>query len=92
MWSNKVDNVLCTYRPYYSSDYERRDVEFTSQKIKKQKLCGVPGVVQMKFNRETMRYYEMNGQMKVLNPLDERPVIKHYYETEFEFRDEDAPF
>lgn len=92
MWSNKVDNVLCTYRPYYSSDYERRDVEFTSQKIKKQKLCGVPGVVQMKFNRETMRYYEMNGQMQVLNPLDERPVITHYYETEFEFRDEDAPF
>lgn len=92
MWSNKVDNVLCTYRPYYSSDYERRDVEFTSQKIKKQKLCGVPGVVQMKFNRETMRYYEMNGQMRVLNPLDERPVITHYYETEFEFRDEDAPF
>ncbi len=72
MWSNKCDNVLCTYRPFYSSDYERRDVQFTSQKIKKQKLCGTPGTVELIFKRNQMRYYEMNGQFESPNPLDDK--------------------
>jgi len=94
MWSNKCDNVLCTYRPYYSSDYERRDVEFTSQKIKKQKLCGTPGTVQMRFKRSSMRYYEMEGQDENNNPLEkEKPALINFYEkNEFEFTNEQAPF
>jgi len=93
MWSNKCDNVLCTYRPYYTSDYERRDVEFTSQKIKKQKLCGTPGTVQMRFKRGAMRYYEMNEQTEIPNPLDvksgpSKNISINFYETD---KDE-APF
>ncbi len=95
MWSNKCDNVLCTYRPFYSSDYERRDVQFTSQKIKKQKLCGIPGTVEMRFKKGSMRYYEMDGQNEVPNPLDskkESPQSKLISFYELEQREGDAPF
>ena len=98
MWSNKCDNVLCTYRPYYTSDFERRDVQFTSQKIKKQKLCGTPGTVDLVFRRGAMRYSEMDGQNEIKSPLDKNvPIVKNYYEPkEFEFdgnmRDEDPTF
>lgn len=94
MWSNKCDNVLCTYRPYYTSDYERKDVQFVSQKIKKQKLCGTPGTVEMRFKRSSMRYIPMNGQFEANNPLDKDEVaIKNYYETnEIVFNNEPAPF
>jgi len=95
MWSNKCDNVLCTYRPYFTSDYERRDVQFVSQKIKKQKLCGKPGTVELIFKRGSMRYYEMNGQNETANPLDVTIESKknihnnlNFYETD----KEDAPF
>lgn len=94
MWSNKCDNVLCTYRPYYTSEYERKDVQFVSQKIKKQKLCGTPGTVEMRFKRSSMRYYPMNGQFEANNPLDKDEVVmKNYYEpNEIVFNDEPAPF
>ena len=95
MWSNKCDNVLCTYRPYYSSDYERRDVEFTSQKIKKQKLCGIPGTVQLVFKRGQMRYVEMDGQVETSNPLDKKKevqTINFYEKDEFELQKGVAPF
>lgn len=95
MWSNKCDNVLCTYRPYYTSSYESRDVEFTSQKIKKQKLCGTPGTVQMIFKKASMRYYEMEGQTELPNPLDvatEREVKNYYEPNKFEFDDNKPPF
>lgn len=97
MWSNKSDNVLCTYRPYYTSEKNRRDVQFTSQKIKKHKLCGTPGDVNLIFKSTTMRYYEMNGQTEMQNPLDpkqEREPMKNFYEKEdkLDFSEGDAPF
>ena len=94
MWSNKCDNVLCTYRPYYTSDFTKRDVQFTSQKIKKQKLCGIPGTVELIFKLSSLRYYEMSGQVELPNPLDKTPEMKNFYEVdkEFEFNDKEAPF
>ena len=95
MWSNKCDNVLCTYRPYYTSDKANRSIEFTSQKIKKQKLCGIPGDVMMTFRISEMRYHEMDGQYELPNPLEgEKKSVKNFYEKEpdFAFINEDAPF
>lgn len=94
MWSNKCDNILCTYRPYYTSDYSRRDVQFVSQKIKKQKLCGIPGTVEMRFKKSTMRYYEMEGQTELTNPIDPGKEIKpaiDFYES-IKFDSDEAPF
>jgi hypothetical protein len=97
MWSNKCDNVLCTYRPYYTSEKERRDVQFTSQKIKKHKLCGTPGDVDLIFKSSTMRYYEMNGQFESPHPLDPQKTIepiRDFYEKDdnMDFDKKDAPF
>lgn len=97
MWSNKCDNVLCTYRPYYTSERDRRDVQFSSQKIKKHKLCGTPGDVDLIFKATTMRYYEMSGQTELLNPLDKKikdePLISFYEkEDKFELSESNAPF
>jgi hypothetical protein len=95
MWSNKCDNILCTYRPHYTSDKNDRSVEFSSQKIKKQKLCGIPGDVNMIFKISSMRYHEMDGQYELPNPLENsKAPVKNYYEKEpdLTFRDEEAPF
>jgi len=95
MWSNKCDNVLCTYRPYYTSDKANRSIEFTSQKIKKQKLCGIPGDVMMTFRISEMRYHEMDGQYELPNPLEgEKKSVKNFYEKEpgLTFISEEAPF
>ncbi len=58
MWNNKCDNILVTHRPFYSSEKVRTEVDFKSQKIKKQKLNGIPGDVRMNFDRMTCRYYQ----------------------------------
>jgi len=64
MWGNKSDNIILIHRPRYFSEKEGTDVLFVSQKIKHQKLCGIPGEVEMLFQRTTMRYYVNNK-----NPL-----------------------
>jgi hypothetical protein len=97
MWSNKCDNVLCTYRPYYTSERDRRDVQFSSQKIKKHKLCGTPGDVDLIFNISQMRYHEMQNQTELPNPLDkkqEHPALENFYEKAdvFEFDNSVVPF
>ena len=76
---------------------DRRDVQFSSQKIKKHKLCGTPGDVDLIFKATTMRYYEMSGQTELLNPLDKKikdePLISFYEkEDKFELSESNAPF
>ena len=65
MWNNKIDNILVTHRPNYSVDKEDTTVLFRSQKIKKQKLNGIPGDVEMDYDRRTGRYY-----INESNPLE----------------------
>lgn len=90
MWSNKCDNVLCTYRPFYTSDKENNEVEFTSQKIKKHKLCGTPGDVKLIYKSTTMRYYEEVNR-EYINPMEQHNGIelKNYYEVD---KDTECPF
>ncbi len=65
MWNNKCDNILVAHRPFYTSDKNNTEVHFKSQKIKKQKLNGIPGDVTLFFDRMTARYYQTDGY----NPL-----------------------
>lgn len=58
MWGNKCDNILVTYRPYYSTDKKDTTTEFRSLKIKKQKLIGIPGTAPLTFDRLSNRYME----------------------------------
>ena len=60
-WADGTDNILSIQRPLYASDKKDEEVLFTSQKIKKQKLVGIPQEFQMRFDRRTNRYVNFNN-------------------------------
>ncbi len=60
-WADGTDNILSIQRPLYASDKKDDEVLFTSQKIKKQKLVGIPQEFQMRFDRRTNRYINFNN-------------------------------
>lgn len=57
-WADGFDNVVSIWRPNYAVDKKDTSVWFASQKIKKQKLVGIPQKVKMEFDRVTNRYIE----------------------------------
>ncbi len=57
-WADGCDNVLSIWRPYYAVDKINDEVQFASQKIKKQKLVGIPDKQKMKFERRNNRYID----------------------------------
>jgi len=70
-FANKADNVLMVWRPNRAIDFKDKKVIFGSQKIKKQKLVGIPQEVgDIEFNIFEQRYY-FNGSTP-LSEIDER--------------------
>ena len=60
-FADKADNVLFVWRPNRALDFKDPDVIFGSQKIKKQKLVGIPQNIDcITFNIRDQRYY-LNG-------------------------------
>lgn len=60
-FADKADNVVFVWRPDRAIDFKSPDVIFGSQKIKKQKLVGIPqNVNDITFNIRDNRYY-ING-------------------------------
>lgn len=68
-WADGTDNINSIWRPSYARDKEDDEVMFSSQKIKKQKLVGIPQDFMMRFNRKSNRYVESNSK-KDLFPFD----------------------
>ena len=62
MWFNKSDNILCYNRPNFFIDPKDTWATFSSQKIKKQKLNGIPGKVNFFFDRIKSRFFEIQGE------------------------------
>ncbi len=58
MWANKADNIIIIYRPLYYTEPTNSTVEIVVSKIRKQKLVGKPGRIEMDFNQWKARYYE----------------------------------
>jgi twinkle protein len=56
-----IDNVMFVQRPLYAKDKLATDVLIGSQKIKKQKLTGIPQDLKFNFNRKTNRYVDEAG-------------------------------
>lgn len=69
-WADGFDNCLSVWRPNYSTDKFDSEVQFSSQKIKKQKLVGIPQKIKMKFDRKTNRYIDFETGKDVF-PFDE---------------------
>jgi twinkle protein len=57
-WADGADNVLSIWRPNYATNKIDDEVQFASQKIKKQKLVGIPMRIKMKFDRRSNRYID----------------------------------
>lgn len=91
LWAAKCDNILQVHRPKFNSDNTDQTTEFHSQKIKKQRIVGKPGVASLQYDWYSGRYYE-NGR----TPFDSKVVLKQerldilpkVYETDYD----DAPF
>lgn len=66
-WSDGFDNVLSVWRPNYAKDKIDSEVQFASQKIKKQKLVGIPQRFQMSFDRKTNRYTNFSTNTPLFN-------------------------
>jgi twinkle protein len=73
MWNNKCDNIICIYRPLFTTDPQNSLVKFISQKIKKQKLNGRPGEAELSFDIASMRYYEKRGD-------DNKSPFEYYHQ------------
>jgi len=60
-FADKADNVLYVWRPNRALNFKDPEVIFGSQKIKKQKLVGIPqNVADITFNIKDQRYYFSN--------------------------------
>ncbi|MCY1636594.1 DnaB-like helicase C-terminal domain-containing protein [Marinifilum sp. D737] len=60
-FADKADNVLAIWRPNRNTIPTDTLVKFMSQKIKKQKLTGIPGSTDLYFERKTNRYNNNDG-------------------------------
>jgi twinkle protein len=55
-FADKADNVCAVWRENRNTDIRDTGVKFISQKIKKQKLTGIPGSTTLEYNRHSNRY------------------------------------
>lgn len=58
LWGDKCDNLICYHRPKYWTDKSDPSCIIDIQKIKKQALVGIPGQVELQYNRKTFRLEE----------------------------------
>lgn len=65
MWSNKTNNMVIVHRHNLHIDPKSSVVEFDVQKVKRQKLVGVPGKIEFDFDVYARQYSTLAGD----NPL-----------------------
>lgn len=80
-FADSSDNVLSIWRPYRGTDPLNTEILFISEKIKKQKLVGIPSDITMNFSRQKNRYLDMNGFDFMDGSMGES-MIKQKEETE----------
>ena len=68
-WNNAMDFIGSMHRPYMHEDITDSRAQFHALKIRNQKLFGLPGVVEIDFNRRENRYLFDSG-----NPLKEKAI------------------
>lgn len=57
-FADKADNVISVWRPFRRSDFENTTVSIIVNKIKKQKLVGIPGEFDLFYDRTKNQYKE----------------------------------
>jgi len=56
MWNNKMDNILIFHRPFHGEDKTSPICTISSKKIRRQKIVGIPGTIQIEYDRRKRRY------------------------------------
>lgn len=75
-FADKADNVLIVWRPNRALDFKDREVIFASQKIKKQKLVGIPqDVDSILFDIRSNRYVFQGEKPLEKNYIHESDVL-----------------
>lgn len=69
-FADTTDNVLSVWRPKYAKEKIDTSVVFSSEKIKKQKLVGVPKALDYKFDRKKNRFMDANNPLIDLYPFE----------------------
>lgn len=62
-FADMVDNVTSIWRPFYAKDKINTEVTITTEKIKKQKLVGIPTEMKFKFDRISNRYVDISSRI-----------------------------
>lgn len=74
-WSAMVYNILCMHQEFMKGNVDSTFCEFHVQKVKNQKLVGIPtnrtGPIQLKFHRRSSRFLEENGNDPFVKALNE---------------------
>lgn len=60
-YADGTDNILAIQRSNYAKDKLDTSVTFSSQKIKRQRLVGIPQEFHMRFDRKSNRYTHVDG-------------------------------
>lgn len=94
MWNNKADNILCYHRPNHHVDKTDPSCVIISQKIRFQQIVGIPGQVEMTYDRSNFKFM-VNG----FNPLlgNTKPKMepqRNFFEPnkDFDFINDTEPF
>lgn len=82
-FSDSADNVLTIWRPNRGSDPLDTQVIFFSEKIKKQKLVGIPHEIPMDFSRHKNRYMSPSGKDYMDGSIQEKPEPEIYRPDKF---------
>ena len=93
-FGDKTDNCISIWRENRNTDFKCTLVKFISQKIKKQKLTGIPGITTLRFNRMKNRYETMLGVDPIEN-LKNNFIVDakvEYYEKELTFKEVEEAF
>jgi twinkle protein len=89
-FADSTDNAISVWRPKRGTDPNDTSVVVKTDKIKKQKLVGIPFEIELDFSRKRNRYLGKDGfdSLTVEKPKEEKPVSKDYFKNEV-FKDID---
>jgi hypothetical protein len=71
MWNNKMDNLLVYHRPVMQTNPDDPMCQFHSKKIRRQKIVGKKGVLEMEYIRKTRRF-EFSGSDYMAKLIQEK--------------------
>ena len=69
-YADMADNIISVWRPLYAKNSLDTEVRIKSQKIKKQKLVGVPSETKFRYSRKKNRYTEFTNEEQDIYNFD----------------------